>query len=46
MGFLTALSRIVMDMSVVTVLILYLPGLPPNTKFDSFNLRYQTISLK
>lgn len=39
MGFFTAFSRILMDMSVVTVILLYLPGLPPNTNFDSFNLR-------
>jgi len=39
MGFLTALSRIVMDMTVVTVILLYLPGLPPNTTFDNYSLR-------
>lgn len=38
MGFFTAFSRIMMDMTVVTVILLYLPGLPPNTTFDSFNL--------
>ena len=38
MGFFTAFSRILMDMTVVTVILLYLPGLPPNTTFDSFNL--------
>ena len=40
MGFFTAFSRIVMDMTVVTVILLYLPGLPPNTTFESFTLRY------
>ena len=39
MGFLTAFSRIMMDMTVVTVILLYLPGLPPNTTFESFSLR-------
>lgn len=38
MGFLTAFSRIMMDMTVVTVILLYLPGLPPNTTFESFTL--------
>ena len=39
MGFLTALTRIVMDMSVVTLLLLFVPGLPPNTTFESYSLR-------
>lgn len=38
MGFFTAFSRILMDMTVVTVILLYLPGLPPYTQFDTFNL--------
>ena len=38
MGFLTALARISLDMTVVTMLILCLPGLPPFTTFGPIDL--------
>jgi len=38
MGFLTALARITLDMSVVTMIIMCLPGFPPYTTFDQFYL--------
>jgi len=38
MGFLTALTRIVMDMTVVTLILLFIPGLPPNTTFERYTL--------
>lgn len=34
MGFVTAFSRITLDMTVVTLVILFLPGFPPYTSFD------------
>jgi sugar lactone lactonase YvrE len=34
MGFLTAFSRVLLDMTVVTLLILLLPGFPPHTTFS------------
>ena len=34
MGFLTALARISLDMTVVTLIILWMPGFPPNTTFN------------
>jgi len=37
MGFLTAFSRVVLDMTVVTLLILTLPGFPPYTTFSPVN---------
>jgi len=36
MGFLTALARISLDMTVVTLIILWMPGFPPNTTFNQF----------
>jgi len=36
MGFLSALSRVCLDMCVVTLLILWLPGFPPYTTFTQF----------
>lgn len=36
MGFLSALARISLDMTVVTLLIIYLPGFPPYTTFSEF----------
>lgn len=38
MGFLTALARIGVDMTVVTILILGLPGMPPYTTFTEFEI--------
>lgn len=38
MGFLSALTRIVMDMTVVTLVLLFIPGLPPNTTFESYTI--------
>jgi len=37
MGFLSAFSRILLDMTVVTLLILTLPGFPPHTTFTSLH---------
>jgi len=34
MGFLTAFARITLDMTVVTLIILFLPGFPPYTTFE------------
>lgn len=36
MGFLSALARISLDMTVVTLLIIYLPGFPPYTTFSEY----------
>jgi len=38
MGFLTAFARITLDMTVVTLLIMCLPGFPPYTTFEKFEL--------
>jgi len=38
MGFLTAFARITLDMTVVTLIIMCLPGFPPYTTFDKFDL--------
>ena len=39
MGFMTALTRTVIDMTAVTLFLLFVPGLPPNTTFESYSLR-------
>lgn len=36
MGFLTAFARITLDMTVVTLIIMCLPGFPPYTTFEKF----------
>jgi len=38
MGFMTALTRTVIDMTAVTLFLLFVPGLPPNTNFESYSL--------